>query len=225
MWKNAKNWGLSFIPYQSVWYLWWTEWYWTWFHLSHFAFPVSVISPVHLPRADAVWSEQLTMSVINTRKNGKGMNSLCCQMCFYPAVLYSKCYKSSSSAPLFGRNKVVGDTSFVIKKGKSLTLNFIDIHSIFIKRVYWICFWIVCNFVRNCSLYLVDVGRDTIVSIANLYGLGGPRIISRCGRDFCNRPDQQWGPRSLLYNRCGSFLWGQNGRGVALTTHCIQRRV
>jgi hypothetical protein len=92
---------------------------------------------MHLPSADAVWSEQLTVSLINTRKNGMGMISLWCQMCCYSAVLFSKRFKSSRSARLFGRNKVVADTSFVIKESKSLTLNFVDIHSIFIEGVYW----------------------------------------------------------------------------------------
>ena len=93
---------------------------------------------MHLPSADDAWYEQFTVPLINTRKNGKGMISLCCQMCFYPSVLYSKSFKTSKYARLFGTNKVVADTSFVIKENKSLTLNFVDIHSIFIKGVYWI---------------------------------------------------------------------------------------
>lgn len=82
---------------------------------------VSVIPPVlhtnmHLASADPVWCEQLAASLVKTRKIGKGMISLCCQMGCYPAVLYSKHFKTSSFARLFGRNKAVSDTSFVIKK-------------------------------------------------------------------------------------------------------------
>jgi len=36
--------------------------------------------------------------------------------------------------------------------------------------------WILCNFVRNCSLCLTDVVQEIVVSIAKLCGLGGPRI-------------------------------------------------
>ena len=61
--------------------------------------------------------------------------------------------------------------------------------------------------------------RDSSVGIATRYGLEGPGIEFRWGRDFPHlsrpapRPTQppgQWVP---------GLSWGQGGRGVVLTTH------
>ena len=54
-------------------------------------------------------------------------------------------------------------------------------------------------------IYLVvqqlGMGQDSSVGIATRYGLDGPGIESRWGREiFCTRPDRPWGPPSLLYN-------------------------
>ena len=38
-----------------------------------------------------------------------------------------------------------------------------------------------------------------MVVIATRYWLDGPGIESRCGQDFCTRPDRSWGPASLPY--------------------------
>jgi hypothetical protein len=46
---------------------------------------------------------------------------------------------------------------------------------------------------------LKKVGRDSIVSIATHYGLDGPEIESRWGRNFLHMSRQALGP-SLLYN-------------------------
>jgi len=50
------------------------------------------------------------------------------------------------------------------------------------------------------------MGRDSSVGIATFYGLDGPVIESRWGRDF---PHLSWpalGPPSLLYNEYRAFL-------------------
>ena len=49
------------------------------------------------------------------------------------------------------------------------------------------------------------------VDIATRYGLEGPGIESRCGRGeiFRTRPDQPWGPHSLLYNGYQCFPGGK----------------
>jgi hypothetical protein len=44
------------------------------------------------------------------------------------------------------------------------------------------------------------VDRDSSVGIATRYGLDGPGIESRWGRDFRTCPDRPRGPPSLLYN-------------------------
>jgi len=47
---------------------------------------------------------------------------------------------------------------------------------------------------------LLSIGPDSSFVIANDYGLDGPGIESRWGRDIPPRPDRPWGPPSLLYN-------------------------
>ena len=44
------------------------------------------------------------------------------------------------------------------------------------------------------------VCRDSLDGIATRYGLGGPEIECRWGDIFRTRPDQLWGPQSLLIN-------------------------
>jgi hypothetical protein len=43
-------------------------------------------------------------------------------------------------------------------------------------------------------------GPGSSLGIATEYGLDGPGIESRRGRDFPTCPDRPWGPPSLLYN-------------------------
>jgi hypothetical protein len=46
---------------------------------------------------------------------------------------------------------------------------------------------------------IFSMGRDSAVGIATRYGLDGPQIESRWGRNFPTRPDRPWGPTSLIY--------------------------
>jgi hypothetical protein len=66
---------------------------------------------------------------------------------------------------------------------------------------------------------MVDIllmwGRDSSVGIATGYGMDGPGIESRWGRDFHTRLDRSWGPPSLLYNEYRVFPGvKQSGRGA-----------
>jgi hypothetical protein len=61
--------------------------------------------------------------------------------------------------------------------------------------------------------------RDSIVSTATRYVLGGPGVESRWGEIFHPYPDRLRGPPSLLYNGYGAFPGGKGGRGVMVTTH------
>jgi hypothetical protein len=74
----------------------------------------------------------------------------------------------------------------------------------------------------SVSIFIYLWSRDSSVGIATRYGLDGPGIEWRCGRNFplksrtALRPTQ-WVP--------GFFPWVQRpGAGVALTTHPIKRR-
>ena len=42
--------------------------------------------------------------------------------------------------------------------------------------------------------------RDSSVGIATRYGLDGPGIESRWGKNFYTHPDWPWGPTNLLYS-------------------------
>jgi len=52
-------------------------------------------------------------------------------------------------------------------------------------------------------------GQDSSVGIATCYGLDGPGIESRWGRDFYTRPHRPWGPLSLLVNEYRVFPGGK----------------
>jgi hypothetical protein len=46
----------------------------------------------------------------------------------------------------------------------------------------------------------VTLDRDVLIGIATRYGLYGPGIESRWGRDFPHSPGRFWCPSSLLYS-------------------------
>ena len=58
-------------------------------------------------------------------------------------------------------------------------------------------------------LSTVSSGPGSVVSIATGYGLDGPGIKSRWGRDFCTCPHLSRGPPNLLYNGYQVFLGGK----------------
>ena len=70
------------------------------------------------------------------------------------------------------------------------------------------------------TIHPIKLGRPcSIVGIATYYGLDGPGIESRCGRDFRTCPDRSWGPPILLYNGYRVFPGVKSGRCVTLTPH------
>ena len=68
------------------------------------------------------------------------------------------------------------------------------------------------------------MGRDSAVGIATRYGLDGPRIESRWGRDFLHPSRSPLGPTRSPTQWVAGISRGLINRGVALTTHTIQRR-
>jgi hypothetical protein len=76
---------------------------------------------------------------------------------------------------------------------------------------------VVSNFFRVYSSTISPrQGRDSSVGIVTRYGLDGPRIESRWGRDFSQPSNRPWGPPSLLYNGYRVYFPGikRPGRGV-----------
>jgi hypothetical protein len=69
------------------------------------------------------------------------------------------------------------------------------------------------------------VGRDSSVGIATGYGLDGPDVEFRWGRDFphLSRPDL--GPIQPPYNGYRVFPGVESGRSVTLTPHPFYCRV
>jgi hypothetical protein len=70
-------------------------------------------------------------------------------------------------------------------------------------------------------LYLERHGPGSSVGITTGYGLDGPGIESRWGRDLTTCPDRSWGPPSLLYNGYRVSFPGvkQPRRGVDQSPH------
>jgi hypothetical protein len=65
------------------------------------------------------------------------------------------------------------------------------------------CCWVQTDEITWHSVHLS--GPDSIVGIAAVYGLDGPGIKSRWGRDFTHLPRPALGPPSLLYNGYQTF--------------------
>jgi hypothetical protein len=73
---------------------------------------------------------------------------------------------------------------------------------------------------RECfSISFTIIGRASSVGLATRYGLNGPGIESRWGRDFPHPSRPALGPHSLLYSENRVFPRGKAAGGVALTTH------
>jgi len=72
------------------------------------------------------------------------------------------------------------------------------------------------NFSFKCGLiptFHLHVGRDSSVGTATGYGLDGPGIESRWGRDFPHLSRPTLGPPSLLYNGYRVFPAGKERPG------------
>ena len=57
-------------------------------------------------------------------------------------------------------------------------------------------------------IIIIIIGQDSVVGIANRYGLDGPAIESRLGREFHTRPGCPWGLLSFLCNGYRIFPGG-----------------
>jgi hypothetical protein len=64
-----------------------------------------------------------------------------------------------------------------------------------IKQFTLMCCVCACLF-KLSKLYIYIYGPGSSVGIATGYGLDGPGIKSRWGRDFSQSPDRPWGPPS-----------------------------
>ena len=66
-----------------------------------------------------------------------------------------------------------------------------------------------------------QVGRDTSIGIATRYGLDGPGIECRWGRDFRQPSRPALGPTQPPVQWVPGLSRRESDRGVALTTHPI----
>ena len=68
-------------------------------------------------------------------------------------------------------------------------------------------------------IIIIIMGRDSSVGIATHYGLDGPGIESRWGRDFPHPSRPALGPAQPPIQWVPGLPRGESGRGVALTIH------
>ena len=74
------------------------------------------------------------------------------------------------------------------------------------------------------TLLTVCGGRDSSVGIGTRYGLDGPGIESRCGRDFPRPSRPALGSTQPPVKWVPGLSRGSSGRGVLLTTHPPPKR-
>jgi hypothetical protein len=63
-------------------------------------------------------------------------------------------------------------------------------------------------------LLILSVGRDSVVGTATRYGLDGPGIESRCGRDFPQPSRPALGPTQPLIQLVPSLFPGGKAAGA-----------
>jgi hypothetical protein len=68
-------------------------------------------------------------------------------------------------------------------------------------------------------MYYHVLGPGSSVGIVNGYGLDGPGIESRWGRDFSHKSRPALGPTQTPVQHVPGLSRGKSGRGVVLTTH------
>ena len=67
------------------------------------------------------------------------------------------------------------------------------------------------------------MGRDSSVGMATRYGLDGPGIESRWGRDFPHLSRPALGPTQIQLQRVPGLSRGYSGRGVDHPFHLVPR--
>jgi hypothetical protein len=83
--------------------------------------------------------------------------------------------------------------------------------------------WLQSSGIKYKGIHLC-ASRDSSFGIATRYGLDGPRIESRCGRDFPRLYIPALRPTQPPIQRVPGLSREQSGRSVALITHPIWRR-
>jgi hypothetical protein len=76
----------------------------------------------------------------------------------------------------------------------------------------------LCNIYIHIYIYIYD-GPGSSVGIATGYGLEGPEIKSRWGRDFSHTSRPALGPTHPSVQCVRGLSWGLSGRGVVLIAH------
>ena len=74
-------------------------------------------------------------------------------------------------------------------------------------------FEIAAKFRYFGKILINTCGPGSVVGIATEYGLDGPGIESRWGRDFLHLSSRPWSPPSLLYNGYRVFPGGKERPG------------
>ena len=123
----------------------------------------------------------------------------------YPLMLQNICFQPSHLIPFFSKVTfkiffLTASTFHIIPNAPTCHI-FIKSNEIFLGNFR--------EYVKIFILLHLLLGRNSIFGIATRYGLDGPGIESRWGRDFRTRTDRPWGPPSLLYNGYRFFPGGK----------------